>query len=305
MYFSLFDVLPLVWCTSACLMYFSPFDVLPLVWCSSACSMYFRLFYVLPIVLCTSDCFMYFRLFDVLPFVWCTSDCFMYFRLFDVPPIVWCTSDCFMYFRLFDVLPIVLCTSDCLMYFRLYDVLQIVWWLQLIWRYFILFYVLQLTQNLAELRWTRNWYNYFDTDPPRKVLPPPSTVNLKRSYTKSGTRFSQSNYSYNFQLLGRTGAEGGSFEKWRLRPVYTVFDFCEFLIICIRYREANCTDNRRHSCATWRSWLRHCATSRKVAGSIPDGVTGNCRWHNPSGRIVALGSTQPLTEMSTRNTSLG
>jgi hypothetical protein len=26
---------------------------------------------------------------------------------------------------------------------------------------------------------------------------------------------------------------------------------------------------------TWRrSWLRHYATSRKVAGSIPDGVTG-------------------------------
>jgi hypothetical protein len=24
----------------------------------------------------------------------------------------------------------------------------------------------------------------------------------------------------------------------------------------------------------WRSWLRHCATSRKVAGSIPDGITG-------------------------------
>jgi len=25
----------------------------------------------------------------------------------------------------------------------------------------------------------------------------------------------------------------------------------------------------------WRSWLRHCATIRKVAGSIPDGVIGN------------------------------
>jgi hypothetical protein len=25
----------------------------------------------------------------------------------------------------------------------------------------------------------------------------------------------------------------------------------------------------------WRSCLRHCATSRKVAGSIPDGVIGN------------------------------
>jgi len=24
----------------------------------------------------------------------------------------------------------------------------------------------------------------------------------------------------------------------------------------------------------WRSWLRHCATSRKVVGSIPDGVDG-------------------------------
>ena len=24
----------------------------------------------------------------------------------------------------------------------------------------------------------------------------------------------------------------------------------------------------------WRSWLRHCATSWKVTGSIPDGVTG-------------------------------
>ena len=24
----------------------------------------------------------------------------------------------------------------------------------------------------------------------------------------------------------------------------------------------------------WRSWLRHCATSRKVAGSIPDCVIG-------------------------------
>ena len=24
----------------------------------------------------------------------------------------------------------------------------------------------------------------------------------------------------------------------------------------------------------WPSWLRHCTTSREVAGSIPDGVTG-------------------------------
>jgi hypothetical protein len=29
----------------------------------------------------------------------------------------------------------------------------------------------------------------------------------------------------------------------------------------------------------WRSWLRHCATSRKVVGSIPDGVTGIFNFH--------------------------
>ena len=49
-----------------------------------------------------------------------------------------------------------------------------------------------------------------------------------------------------------------------------------------------------------RSWLRHCATSREVASSIPDGVIGVFQWHNPSGRTMALGSTQPLTEIRTR-----
>jgi hypothetical protein len=49
-----------------------------------------------------------------------------------------------------------------------------------------------------------------------------------------------------------------------------------------------------------RSWLRHCATNRKVAGSIPDGVTGIFHWH-PPGRTMALGSTQPITYISTRN----
>jgi hypothetical protein len=55
----------------------------------------------------------------------------------------------------------------------------------------------------------------------------------------------------------------------------------------------------------WRSWLRHCATSRRVANSIPDYVIGKFHWHNPSGRTMALGLTQPLIEMSTRNISWG
>ena len=32
----------------------------------------------------------------------------------------------------------------------------------------------------------------------------------------------------------------------------------------------------------WRSWLKHCGTSRKDAGSIPDGVIAIFPWHNPS-----------------------
>jgi hypothetical protein len=48
-------------------------------------------------------------------------------------------------------------------------------------------------------------------------------------------------------------------------------------------------------------WLRYCATNRKVASSIPDGVIGTFHWHNPSDRTMVLGSTQPLTEMSTRS----
>ena len=47
--------------------------------------------------------------------------------------------------------------------------------------------------------------------------------------------------------------------------------------------------------------MRHCATSRKVGGSMPDGIIGI---FHPSGRTMGLGLTQPLTEMSIRNISV-
>ena len=84
--------------------------------------------------------------------------------------------------------------------------------------------------------------------------------------------------------------------------------------VIIRYKYANTRQKSSYllyfdTCTQWRtwwrSWLRHCATSRKVVGSIPDGVTGIFHWHNPSGRSMALRFTQPLTEMSTRNISRG
>jgi hypothetical protein len=69
-----------------------------------------------------------------------------------------------------------------------------------------------------------------------------------------------------------------------------------------------------HSCylEIW-SWLlamhennsywttHHYVTSRKVVGLIPHKVIGFFNWPNPSSSAMALGSTQPLTEMSTSN----
>ena len=56
----------------------------------------------------------------------------------------------------------------------------------------------------------------------------------------------------------------------------------------------------------WRSWLRHCATSRNVAGSIPDGVIDILTyWHIPSGRSVILSLTQPLNRNGYQEYFLG
>jgi hypothetical protein len=44
-----------------------------------------------------------------------------------------------------------------------------------------------------------------------------------------------------------------------------------------------------------------CGVDGKVTGSIPDGVIGIFLWRNPFTCTVALGSTQLLTKMSTRN----
>jgi len=54
-----------------------------------------------------------------------------------------------------------------------------------------------------------------------------------------------------------------------------------------------------------RSRLRHCATSLKLSGSILNIVCGIFHSPNPISLSMALGSTQPLTELSTRIISLG
>ena len=58
-----------------------------------------------------------------------------------------------------------------------------------------------------------------------------------------------------------------------------------------------------HWYSFWGRYIlyKRCATSRKVPGSIPGGVTGFFSDTFPSYRTMALGSTQPLVKMSTRN----
>jgi hypothetical protein len=54
------------------------------------------------------------------------------------------------------------------------------------------------------------------------------------------------------------------------------------------------------------AWLVEAQCSiRKVAGSIADDVTGFLKWPNLSSRIMALVSTQLLTELNTINTPEG
>jgi len=55
--------------------------------------------------------------------------------------------------------------------------------------------------------------------------------------------------------------------------------------------------------AQWGSRRRHCAASRKVTGSIPDGFIVIFHWHISSSSTVVLGPTQPLTEISIRSIS--
>jgi len=72
-----------------------------------------------------------------------------------------------------------------------------------------------------------------------------------------------------------------------------------FALILLSFLKYICADTQ------WCSWLRHWAASRKVTGSIPDGVIGIFHWHNSSDCTMALGLIQPRTELRTRIISWG
>ena len=97
---------------------------------------------------------------------------------------------------------------------------------------------------------------------------------------------------------------------WQIRMkkeknVNRYMQICFKLMLNLLYRGGFFSPKNDHVSALWHSWLRHCASSRKVAGSIPDSVIGIFHGQIPSGRTMALGLIQPLTEMCTRNISWG
>jgi len=88
--------------------------------------------------------------------------------------------------------------------------------------------------------------------------------------------------------------------------VAVIFSLCYLLGLClILFQRLRLFAIAFHRGPAVAQWLRCCAKNQKVACSIPDGVTAIFHWHNPSGRTMALGSTQPLTEMITRSISWG
>ena len=68
-------------------------------------------------------------------------------------------------------------------------------------------------------------------------------------------------------------------------------------VLCVRFAEC--------LLVTVNQWLKHYSTKRLVACLIPTVVNGIFQWNNDSFGTMALGSTYPQTEMSTRCVSWG
>jgi hypothetical protein len=84
--------------------------------------------------------------------------------------------------------------------------------------------------------------------------------------------------------------------------IYFPFHFCLCLHtpICLIYKWQHCLLG--HMVAHFVEALHH---KLEGHGFNSPGVNGIFYWHNPFGHTVSVGSTQPLTEIITRNISWG
>ena len=132
------------------------------------------------------------------------------------------------------------------------------------------------------------------------------SANVLFNATSAITVISISVYNWSVKLLGTSFRTAGSrcvdrilaYNRVADSLFVSIFKVCRFWGVFYAfyyfYRGTRCG-----------SCLRHWATSRMVAGSIPVEVIGISNRLNPFGCIMALGSTQSLTSMSIRIVSWG
>jgi hypothetical protein len=128
------------------------------------------------------------------------------------------------------------------------------------------------------------------------LIPRPS--NNRRSRLKEAAQLSR--------YMSCTKANTYMLILWVLTPCRTSRTYSSDsvnVIIILYYNNYYCLYNKKE--ARGGAVVEALRYKPKIAGSIPDGVIGTFHWHNPSGRTTAMGSTQPLIEMSTRNISWG
>jgi hypothetical protein len=82
------------------------------------------------------------------------------------------------------------------------------------------------------------------------------------------------------------------------RRKHTLLYFWNFLSFCT-YVFFYQYSYLRHEGTRWRSWFRHCATSREDTGSFTYGVVGIFYLFIPSSPNIALGTTHLLTDVNT------
>jgi len=106
-----------------------------------------------------------------------------------------------------------------------------------------------IQRNFHSMNQKKNYKPFVDP-------PPRSTVVLEREETEVSKTF----FSFSDARNTTHGLQAASFGTQHYMLVYVYYLKCVWLLSGVR--------------CWWRSWLRHCATSRKFAGSIPEGVTG-------------------------------
>jgi hypothetical protein len=140
--------------------------------------------------------------------------------------------------------------------------------------------------------WIWRWNFSSETSGPLRII---HGVTSDKKYTLQGHR------------RGNISSSNDNEDSWKLDTV--AYCGAPKFVLLTRYCGGDQIeeDNGDGTCSAHEKWKKSIQNfsreiySRNVAGSVPDEFMGFFNWPNLSSRTMALGSTQPLIEMSTRN----